>query len=128
VIAQVFEAKGRETPEILPMQKRLRESHGSEFCVAVFDGNERAVASCMGSQTGNAVRNFWANASVTGQVRWLCSTGFVEESNERGIRFNVESPPWAMSEGNRLFAHRQGFVPGRIRFDNSGGKCRRNER
>ena len=117
VVARVFADKGWDTEGIEAMQRTLRESRDNDFCVAVFDEFEHPVAFCIGAQAGIAVRNVWANASQKGQVRWLCFSGFVEEASERGAKYIVESPPWAMSEGNRVFAQRLGFVPVRIRSE-----------
>jgi hypothetical protein len=121
VVAQVFKDKGWDDEGIEAMLRTLRESRTNDFCVAVFDELGQPAAFCIGTQAGDAIRNVWANASQKGQVRWLCFTGFVEEAGERGAKYLVESPPWAMPSGNRLFAQRLGFAPARIRARRSHG-------
>jgi hypothetical protein len=115
VVAQVFRDKGWDAHEIETMERYLRGPLEGGIFVAVYDEKEYAVAFCTGVQAGNAVRTFWANTSEKGQVRWLCFSGFVEEASARGARYIVESPLWAIPEGNRVFARRLGFRPARIR-------------
>ena len=104
VILQVFKGSGWEFPRI-----------SGAICVAVVDENDRPVAFCLGAQAGNVVRNIWAYTAERGNVRWLCFSGYLEEVSARGARFIVESSPWALSEGNDVFAERLGFKPARIR-------------
>jgi hypothetical protein len=111
----VYRENGLTESKVQAAELTLRQNLAGGLCVAVFDENEHAVAFCIGIQTGNAVRTFSANTSIEGQVRWLCFSGFVEEASARGARFIIESPPWYISEGNRLFTQRLGFTAARIR-------------
>jgi hypothetical protein len=85
------------------------------ICVALFDQAETAVGFCLGIQTGNVVKCVWSATTEKGAARWLCFSGFVEEASARGARFIVESPPWAYSGGNKIFAGHLGFSAARIR-------------
>jgi hypothetical protein len=121
VIAQVYDlvAQGRvhEIEDNLRAMKirRVGEPLDHAICVAVFDECETAVAFCLGTQTGNAVKTLLSGTSKRGTPRWLCFSAFVEEVSVRGGKYIVQPPPWALSEGNRIFARHLGFLPGRIR-------------
>jgi hypothetical protein len=101
--------------DIEDTQRRYLRSLEDVICVGVFDRNEHAVGFCMGTQTGNAVRSGLSYTSQKGAVRWLCFSGFVEAVSARGARFIIESPPWAFTGGNKIFAGHLGFSPARIR-------------
>ena len=121
VIAQVYNsvAEGRVHEfEIALRKMNIRRVGGPldhAICVAVFDERETAIAFCLGTQTGNAVKTMLAGTSQRGTARWLCYSGFVEEVSARGGKYIIQPPPWALSGGNRIFAGHLGFLPGRIR-------------
>lgn len=115
VTSQVFTDSGWKQFEIENAHRNLRAFMDGVICVGVFDDTSRAVAFCLGTQAGNIVRNVWAYTSLRGTVRWLCFSGYVEEVNARGAKFIIESPPWAFTGGNDVFAGNLGFKPARIR-------------
>ena len=115
VVSQVTTDSGWGIREKERNLHEISEALDNAICVAVFDSSERAVAFCFGAQAGNAVRNLRAFTSQKGTVRWLCFSGYVEEASARGARFVIESPPWAFTGGNRIFAGHLGFVPTLVR-------------
>jgi len=115
VIAQVFSDKGWQAHEIQDDLGKIRKSLDGVVCVAVFDESEHAVGFCVGTQTGEVVRTLRSFASQRGAARWLCFSGFVEEVSAKGGRIIMESPPWAFTGGNKIFAGHLGFVTARIR-------------
>ena len=120
VISQVFKDKGWEEHEIEANLhkmglRQIGASVANPICVGVFDSSGHVVGFSLGTQTGNVVRTLLSFNSIKGSVRWLCFSGYVEEVSARGGRFIVESPPWAFTGGNNIFAGHLGFVPARIR-------------
>lgn len=120
VISQVFKDKGWEELEIEANLRKMGlrqvgESVVAPICVGVFDSSGHVVGFSLGTQTGNVVRTLLSFNSIRGSYRWLCFSGYVEEVSARGGRFIVESPPWAFTGGNNIFAGHLGFVPARIR-------------
>jgi hypothetical protein len=120
VISQVFKDKGWEEHEIEANLRKmglrqLGASVAAPICVGVFDASGHVVGFSLGTQTGNVVRTLLSFNSIKGSVRWLCFSGYVEEVSARGGRYIVESPPWAFTGGNNIFAGHLGFVPARIR-------------
>jgi hypothetical protein len=94
---------------------RSRDPFDGAIFVALFDQAETPVGFCLGIQTGNVVKCVWSATTEKGAARWLCFSGFVEEASARGARFIIESPPWAFSGGNEIFAGHLGFSAARIR-------------
>jgi hypothetical protein len=120
VMSQVFQDKGWESHEIEAILhkmglRKIGEPLVGVICVGVFDPSQHVVGFCLGAQAGNVVRTLLCFNSQKGTVRWLCFSGYVEEVCAKGGRFIVESPPWAFSGGNNIFAGHLGFVPARIR-------------
>jgi hypothetical protein len=115
VVSQVLRDRGSYEHDIEAAQRRILRSLGDAICVGVFDPNEHVVGFCIGTHAGNVVRTLFSVTSQKGTVRWLCFSGFVEAVSARGARFIIESPPWAFTGGNRIFARRLGFAPARIR-------------
>src|SRR5665213_2072389 len=115
VLAQVFRGRGWDENYIEETLRRLPSSLEDSVCVGVFDPREHAVGFCLGTQAGHVVRTLWSYTSEKGTVRWLCFSGYVEEVNARGVRFIIESPPWAFIGDNKIFAGHLGFTPARIR-------------
>jgi hypothetical protein len=102
--------------ELLKMNlSNSRDPFNGAICVALFDQAENPVGFCLGIHTGNVVKSVWSATTEKGAARWLCFSGFVEEASARGARFIIESPPWAFSGGNKIFAGHLGFSPARIR-------------
>jgi hypothetical protein len=102
--------------ELLKMDlSSSRDPFEGAIFVALFDQAETAVGFCFGIQTGNVVKCVWSATTEKGAARWLCFSGFVEEASARGARFIIESPPWAFSGGNKIFAGHLGFSAARIR-------------
>jgi hypothetical protein len=95
--------------------RQVGQSVVAPVCVGVFDSSGHVVGFSLGTQTGNVVRTLLSFNSIKGSVRWLCFTGYVHEVSARGGKFIVESPPWAFTGGNNIFAGHLGFVPARIR-------------
>jgi len=119
VIAQVTSDKGWR---VIPVESALLRVGGTlddAICVGVFDSNQRAVAFHVGVQAGNVLRNVWSYSSQRGSARWLCFSGFIEHASDKGVRFIIEAPPWALTGGNKVFMRRLGFTPARVR-------CQRN--
>jgi hypothetical protein len=120
VISQVYKDKGWAEHEIEANLRKMGLRRGGEslagtICVGVFDPSEHVVGFCLGTQTGEVVRTLLAFNSHRGTVRWLCFSGYVEQVSAMGGRFIIESPPWAFTGGNKIFAGHLGFVPARIR-------------
>jgi hypothetical protein len=120
VISQVFKDKGWEQHEIEANLRKMGlrqvgESVVAPLCVGVYDSSGHVVGFSLGTQTGNVVRTLLSFNSIKGSPRWLCFSGYVQEVSARGGRFIVESPPWAFTGGNNIFAGHLGFVPARIR-------------
>jgi hypothetical protein len=121
VIAQVYRADidGR-VHEIEPNLREMKMRKSDDpleraVCVGVFDTDGSAVAFSLGIQTGNAVITMLSGTAQRGPARWLCFSGLVSEVSARGAKYIIQSPPWSLTEGNKIFAHHLGFVPGRIR-------------
>jgi hypothetical protein len=114
-IAHVFRDRGWDERDVEDAQVRLPEPLDELTCVGVFDSTDHIVGFCIGILTGNIVRTLWSCTSQKGNVRWLCFSGYVREASARGVRFIIQSPPWAFSGGNQIFAGHLGFVPARIR-------------
>jgi hypothetical protein len=115
VISQVWRDKGWQPHEMRRELDKIGKSLDGVVCVGVFDSSEHAIGFSLGTQTGEVVRTLWAYASQKGAVRWLCFSGYIEEVSAKGGRFIVESPPWAFTGGNRIFAGHLGFAPARVR-------------
>ena len=120
VVSQVFQDKGWEVHNIeADLRKRdlrkVGESLSDAICVAVFDPDDRVVSFCVGTRTGDAVRTLWSVTSIKGPVRWLCFSGYVQEVSAQGGRILVDSAPWALTGGNKIFAGHLGFKAARIR-------------
>ncbi len=115
VLSQVFRDRGWDERDVEAARRGLPKSLNDVVCVAVFDSSNRAIGFCIGTLVGNVVRTLWSCTSQRGTARWLCFSGYVEESYARGARFIVESPPWAFTGGNQIFAGHLGFTPARVR-------------
>jgi hypothetical protein len=114
-MAHVFRDRGWDERDVEDAQVRLPEPLEELICVGVFDSTDHIVGFCIGILTGNIVRTLWSCTSQKGNARWLCFSGYVREASARGVRFIIQSPPWAFSGGNQIFAGHLGFVPARIR-------------
>lgn len=115
VISQVFRDRGWDERDVEMARRAVPDALSEVLCVGVFDSSERAIGFCLGTQAGNVVRTLWSCTSQRGTSRWLCFGGYVAEAYARGARFIVESPPWAFTGGNHIFADHLGFTPARIR-------------
>ena len=115
VVSQVTRDIGWYEHSIEAVQSSILRSLDDVICVGVFDPNEHVVGFCIGTHAGNVVRTRFSFTSQKGLVRWLCFSGYVEAVSARGARFIIESPPWAFTGGNKIFAGHLGFSPARIR-------------
>jgi hypothetical protein len=115
VISQVFRDRGWDERDVEMARRAVPSAFNDILCVGVFDESARAIGFCIGTKAGNVVRTLWSCTSQRGASRWLCFSGYVEEVHARGARFIVESPPWAFTGGNQVFAKHLGFAPARIR-------------
>jgi hypothetical protein len=118
VIAQVFNEEVRRTETNLRKtnMRKVGVPLDDAVCVGVFDQSEKPIAFSLGIQTGNIVNTLLSSTKQKGGSRWLCFSGFVEEVSARGGKIIIESPPWALTGGNKIFAGHLGFSAGRIRI------------